>query len=282
MKICFATVLYKEAEKFLEEFLESVAAQSYKDFDLVIINDNYDLDYLNRKLKELYRGRCVVTDCSDKKLDPPMLRVELLTAVKAAGYELAILGDADDTFTSNRVRNVVEAFENDSADTVYFYNMLTSSLGPDILKVIPEEVSDFKVIAQGNFLGMGNTAIRMSALSEEFIDSLHAGKTTYFDWYLFTRITAEIGKGVYVPDGATIYRQHAQNVLGDPTAKTSLEVLPELRREQEIKLHQYELLGQVNPWFKDLRIKLKELYIDDLYEPHDNVEGYWLNRIHID
>ena len=51
MKIAILTVLYPDAKKFFKKFLNSVSKQSYKNFTLVIVNENTNLNIPKKKFQ---------------------------------------------------------------------------------------------------------------------------------------------------------------------------------------------------------------------------------------
>ncbi len=268
MKTCFATVIYSQAKPFLQDLLDSVDNQTEKDFDLLIINDNYSPRELNwlelpaeAKLVNLYDNRFTIG----------RTRIELLRSAKAMGYELVIIGDADDTFSTDRVEMVKKAAELDK-ESVFFYNKLVTDKGSDVFDYLPETVTKASQIAQENFLGMSTTAIRVDKLSDEFLDSLIEGDCAVFDWYLFTRILKDIGTGAYVKGGATIYRIYDNNEVG---------VSRDLAREKLVKLNHYENLGRRYESFQKLHDDLEKLDVEhlELAKVH---HGYWWSDIQME
>jgi hypothetical protein len=184
------------------------------------------------------------------------------------GYELVIIGDADDTFSKDRVELVIKQARLDK-DSVFFYNKLITDKGDDVFTYIPTQVATASVIAQENFLGMSTTAIRVDKLSEEFLDSLYEGDSPVFDWYLFTRILKDVGRGTFVPDAATIYRIYDANEVG---------VTRDLIKEKEVKLKHYQNLGKRYPGFQKLYQDLQNIDVNNL-EFSDNHQGYWWSDI---
>ena len=47
MKVVFGSVVYKNAEKYLNDFLMSLQKQKESDFSIIIINDDIDTKQLN-------------------------------------------------------------------------------------------------------------------------------------------------------------------------------------------------------------------------------------------
>ncbi|MBO6282694.1 MAG: glycosyltransferase family 2 protein, partial [Pseudobutyrivibrio sp.] len=209
MKTALSTVIYKQAHPYLQDLLTSVDNQSDKDFDLLIINDNYtkaELEEVEKQIHNTVHGINIhIEDISDKHLSIAGTRIEMLKTAKCLGYESLVLVDADDTISPTRMESFIKSFELDK-DRVFFYNKFVTETGKDVFKTLPDAVEDIKPIAQANFLGLSNTGIRISCLSDDFLDSLNEGAVAVFDWYLFSRIIMDIGTGAYVDNAATIYR----------------------------------------------------------------------------
>jgi hypothetical protein len=85
-------------------------------------------------------------------------------------------------------------------------------------------VANVDLILECNYLGFTNCAININQISREFIDSLYEGRTEIFDWYLFSRILLNGGKGKRINGTATLYRLYDNNIAGIPKhTKKALE-----------------------------------------------------------
>lgn len=285
MKTCIATVLYTQARGFLDEFLQSIAAQTSHEFDLLIVNDNYDEDELAALVAKGLTADINVYfyNANDQESYPPLMRMILLEWVKSLGYEFAIFADADDTFVPTRVENILSAHKD--SDAAFFYNMLSVKEDDgnleSILKVVPAEMENADEIMQCNFLGMGNTAVDMTKLSIDYIKSFREANTIYFDWYIFSRIVIEIGKGLYVKNADTIYRQHPANALGNQTDLSKEKQIELLNKELDAKLFHCNIMKQYSDSYAGIFDKLKDVVIDENFVPYENSEGYWWNRIRV-
>ena len=82
MKTALSTVIYKQAHPYLQDLLTSVDNQSDKDFDLLIINDNYtkeELEEVETQIRNTVHGINIhIEDISDKHLSIAGTRIELL------------------------------------------------------------------------------------------------------------------------------------------------------------------------------------------------------------
>lgn len=272
MKTALSTVIYKQAHPYLQDLLTSVDNQSDKDFDLLIINDNYtkdELEEVEKQIQNTVHGINVqIEDLSERKLSIAGTRIEMLKIAKNLGYESLVLVDADDTISPTRMASYIKSFELDK-DRVFFYNEFVTETGEDVFKTLPDAVEDIKPIAQANFLGLSNTGIRISRLSDDFLDSLNEGAVAVFDWYLFSRIIMDIGTGAYVDNAATIYR-----IYDDNTAGTTRD----LNKEYDVKTTHYNNLAKRYNYFKQLSAKLSKIDKSTL-TLSNNHQGYWWSDI---
>ena len=272
MKTALSTVIYKQAHPYLQALIKSVDNQTNKDFDLLIINDNYskeELKEVETQIQSTVHGINIhIEDISDKQLSIAGTRIEMLKTAKRLGYESLVLVDADDTISPTRMESFIKSFELDK-DRVFFYNKFVTETGEDVFKTLPVTVEDIKPIAQANFLGLSNTGIRISCLSDDFLDSLNEGAVAVFDWYLFSRIIMDIGTGAYVDNAATIYR-----IYDDNTAGTTRD----LNKEYDVKTTHYNNLAKRYDYFKQLSAKLSKIDKSTL-TLSNNHQGYWWSDI---
>lgn len=267
MKTCFATVIYKQAREFFEPYIESVNQQTDQEFDLLLLNDNYSKEELSTLS---IPANAVVVDENGKGLSIGLLRVELLLEAKQRGYELMIIGDADDTFVSTRVESYRKAYKMDKS-YAFYYNDLVTDKGKEVFDFIPGVVRDVRPISQGNFLGMSTTAINLNMLTVEFIESLKRGDCNIFDWYLYSRIIMDVGPGKFVEAAETVYRIYENNEVG---------VTVDVNRELNVKLAHYGRLAEY-PYFAKLKRLLETIDIDELDTTTTN-HGYWWSNIYME
>lgn len=266
MKIVVGSVVYVEALDYLEDFFDSIEKQNYNDFEILLINDNFSLNQLEKLVKRtLFKHKVTIID-TQAKLTPVELRLELLKEAKAR-FDFLILSDCDDIMTENRVQCFAESLE----DTYgFYYNEIRTLEYGKVMPKLPVNVDDWKDISEYNFLGMSNTAIDVSLLSIEFIDSLSQCKTNIFDWYLYTRIVLEGLKGKKVDSCFTLYRIHNNNLAGIISNTKQA-----LMREIEIKLKHYDSLKEYNNYlqlYEKYKTKAKHLQIAD---PEDKLYFWW-------
>ena len=95
--VALFTVFYSGAECFLKDFLSSLKEQSYKEFDLIIVNDGFEVGEFENLLCNLNVVEIKFSSTVSKN------REYGLNYIKRAGYKYLILCDVDDFFSRKRV-----------------------------------------------------------------------------------------------------------------------------------------------------------------------------------
>lgn len=231
MKVAFGTVVYPGALKFFPGFLDSLASQTYADFDLIVVAEAVS-DFDKQSWLDNFAGNITIVDVSANN-PIHQNRVKLLEESYSRRCDLLILGDSDDTFDSNRIGRIVDAFDPTFA---VFYNQIETLDDEAVFPNLPKTTSEVDIL-NGNYLGLSNTAINLERLSLDFIESLNQGDTFCFDWYLYARVLHECGLGKLVEGTSTYYRIHEANAAGLPSSC-------DLKKELRVKTDHYGLLSR--------------------------------------
>lgn len=236
-KVIFGSVIYQAVLPYISEFVDSVAKQSTHDFELLLINDGITdekISNIYNLLKESKIPHEIVEN--NNGLTPVELRIQLIKEAKKRNAEILIFGDSDDLFAKKRIEEVRNTFLK-YGECGFVYNDLKNFDGSFAMPKLPEKVESFDEIIDYNFLGMSNTAIKVSELSDDFIESLYECKSYVFDWYLHTRLLLNGIKGRKAVNTATYYRIYENNFVG--IQKKSDEAV---KKEIEVKTAHYEML----------------------------------------
>lgn len=231
MKVAFGTVVYPGALKFLSGFLDSLASQTYSDFDLIVVAEAVS-DSDKQSWFDNFAGKITIVDVPANN-PIHQNRVKLLEESYSRRYDLLILGDSDDTFALNRVEQIVGQFD---PTFVAFYNQIETLGSEVVFSDLPKITSEVEIL-NSNYLGLSNTAINLTRLSPDFIESLNQGDTFCFDWYLYARVLHECGLGKLVEGASTYYRIHGTNAAGLPSSC-------DLEKELRVKTDHYRLLSK--------------------------------------
>ena len=230
MRVTFGTVLHRGSVDYFSDFLGSLASQTLKNFDLLIIAEGIS----KSERLALLEGFDIEHAVIDVPPGNPIHRnrIILFESALLQKTELLVLGDSDDTFAETRVEETVLQFDSDYA---FFYNKIIGFEGQNVFPPFPVFATE-GCIDNFNFLGLSNTSLNLGLFDKKFFDSLKDGNTLAFDWYLYSRILGEVGEGKLVKNAGTKYRIHGDNVAG--LANTT-----DLEKELAVKIRHYGLLA---------------------------------------
>lgn len=281
VKVVVGSVLYSQAIRYAHDFFCSIGAQEECDFELLLVCDNLKSEELElcRKLSKSLRSVNTVNIVQvDQLMSIARLRVLLLEEAKKRDYDLLIMGDFDDTFSTNRVKENINQYDKKYS---FFYNDLYLDSNKQIMKNMPNEVNDIWLIEEQNFVGLSNSAINIKCISEEFIRSLKNIDLEVFDWYLYSRILLDGGCGKKILNCKTIYRQHENNIIGINNTYD----INSLNKEISTKITHYQNLSRYSQRFAILKEKYKSIEINEkiLLDKciNQTINGFWWEKIKI-
>lgn len=276
MRIAFGTVIYEQAWEWWNEFVESLNAQITQKFDVLILNDGVSKEKASL-LKEVLNYNTYIYDV-EKQATISEIRIQLLQIAKEKGYDLLVIGDFDDTFAPNRVENIIKKWKEDI--TFYYHNLQYEKSNELIFSELPKHLEGIEEVLESNFLGLSNTAINLTLISEDFINSLENVKTNIFDWYLYSKILIAGGRGCIVENTYTIYRQQENNLAGIQVTDSKA-----IRKEIMIKKQHYIMLKKELEIAEQLLLKYEELEKhNDRYlitYKNNETKKYWWSNIKV-
>lgn len=207
-RVAFLTTIFPQNKKFLKSFLDSLSEQTYKDFDLVIVNDKFkNLNYY----KDLYSDLNIININSS---GTPAKNKEVgINYCIEKNYDILIFGDSDDYFKNNRVERSIKILN--QADIVVndlslfnennVYNKRYLSKRVKNLQIIK-----FEFIKNKNIFGFSNSAMRIFNKKKISIPN----DLVAIDWYIFSNFLLKGYKAVFTNETISFYRQHEQNIIG--------------------------------------------------------------------
>lgn len=276
MKIAFGTVVYEQAWSWWKEFVDSLNMQTAHEFDVLIINDGVCEDKISMLKNNIKQNTYIYDVVEGSSISE--IRIQMLQIAKHMEYDLLIIGDFDDTFSKNRIENIVKKYSKEIA--FYYHNLLYENLEEEVFTELPRSVDDIVQILESNFLGLSNTAVNLTLITNEFLNSLENVKTNIFDWYLYSKILISGGKGCLVEKTHTIYRQQQNNLAGIQTSS-----IEQIRKEIMIKKEHYYMLREDLAIAEMLlqRFKEFEMYGDEKLAPYVNndTKRYWWSNLKV-
>ena len=240
-KIALFTVFYPGAETYVDEFFNSVLDQTYKNFDLLIVNDGYKDDNLashcpNLNIIEL-RGDATISGNR---------AIGINYAIDNA-YDYLFLCDVDDYMYPTRVEHVLESFGNNDiiVNDLDIVDADRKLIVKDYFQktISANTILDKDFIKDKNIFGFSNSALKISAFSKvSFPTDLKV-----VDWYFFTQLLNEGLMAQFLDESLTEYRQHSGNMIG--ISSFTIDVFKKLI---ELKKKQYSYIKEVYPVYQKL------------------------------
>ena len=208
-KVSFLTTVFPMNERYIYDFFDSLINQTYKNFDIIVINDGYEkFD----RIKNKYHHNLNIIEV--KYSDTPAKNREYgINYCIDQKYDFLIFGDSDDYFQKNRVKKSLEFLK--KTDVVVNDLSLFNIDGVFKEKYISHRINnleniDLEFIKDKNIFGMSNTAINLKKLTKVFFDD----KIVAVDWYFFKRLLEKGLKAIFTNETITYYRQHEKNTIG--------------------------------------------------------------------
>ena len=240
-KIALFTVFYPGAETYVDEFFNSVLNQTYKNFDLIIVNDGYKDDNLashspNLNIIEL-RGDATISGNR---------AIGINYAIDNA-YDYLFLCDVDDYMYPTRVEHVLESFGNNDiiVNDLDIVDADRKLIVKDYFQktISANTILDKDFIKDKNIFGFSNSALKISAFSKVSFPA----DLKVVDWYFFTQLLNEGLKAQFLDESLTEYRQHSGNMIG--ISSFTIDVFKKLI---DLKKKQYSYIKEVYPVYQKL------------------------------
>ena len=207
-KVAFLTTVFPENEKFLKPFFNSLNKQTYKNYDLIIVNDNFK----NINFYKNFYSNLNIIDINSSNTPAKNWEVGINYCIDQ-NYDVLVFGDSDDYFKDNRIEKSLEFLKKSdvvvSDLSLFNYNgIYEKNYLSNRLKNL--DIIDFEFIKDKNIFGMTNTAVRLKG-----IEKVSFGKKIIaVDWHFFKRMLKKGCKAIFTNETESFYRQHKNNTAG--------------------------------------------------------------------
>lgn len=202
-------VVFKKNEKFIDKYLSSLEKQSYRDFDLILINDGFEgLDRYTSKYELSVR----VWEYTNT---PAKIRQYAINRIKKERYRYVVFTDSDDFYAQNRIQICVSLLKKHD---IVVNDLTTVSQKEKVLSqaYFSKRFRDGAMIGPedlqcGNMLGFSNTGLRVSCLKERIS---FPKKMISADWFFFANLLNQGRKAIFTNKTISFYRLYGDNVAG--------------------------------------------------------------------
>jgi glycosyltransferase involved in cell wall biosynthesis len=208
-RVAFLTTVYPMDVEYLKDMFDSLVKQTYKAFDIVVVNDGLE-EFSS--FKKNYNDKLNIIELISSN-SPAKNRQFGINYCIEKGYKFLVFGDSDDYFFENRVEKSIEFLtlwdivvndlslfdENGICEDMYITNRLRNG-----------SVIDFDFIRNKNIFGLSNTAITLKKIEPiDIPEDLIA-----VDWYFFSFLLLNGMKAIFTNETITYYRQYNRNLVG--------------------------------------------------------------------
>jgi hypothetical protein len=208
MKIAVTGIIHSKSTKFFNEYIKSIYNQSFKDFDLILFNQDINDE----------RGLHL-----DKKLSLSEAKKFTIDYIKNNGYDILIFTDTDDFLETTYIEEIIRALEKyDIAFTdLCIYDPIKETKVYDYFQKcgVPDTI-DINYIEDKNCIGWGNSGIKLKLHYniEKFEE-----RWGICDWWYFKTIMKKNSTTAkFIKKSLVNYRQHDNNVSRPNTKEFKL------------------------------------------------------------
>ena len=211
-------IAHFDGNQFIKQQIDSIFAQSYKNFDLNVIDDNSDknqLDYL-LALRENFKKKINIK-ANPKNFGATYSFLYGLLDHDSK-YSFYSWSDQDDVWFSEKLSRAINLISKLDQNVPVLYcsrtNLFfeqkrdTKKFSPLFLK--PPSFSN----ALMQNIGGGNTMVMNRAARNIILKAGYDIQVPAHDWWAYILITAVGGTIIYDTWPSLLYRQHAKNVIG--------------------------------------------------------------------
>lgn len=275
-KVLYSAVIYPcdDFDRFIKDYLASVFKQTEKNFDLLLVLDNVEVERVEKYLDEYNKiGKKVFIRNFQEFFAPIELRKKQIDYAYELEFETLIFSDFDENVALNRVEEIIKNIDGYAFafNDFYVVDQNLKKTGKESFfqtREIPKEVTSYKDVLRFNFIGLGSMALNLKEFN--YIDLEFPKDIKALDWYIATRALLSGSKGIALYDTYANYRQHEGSFVGFDF-KLNKE---KLEQGVSIKLAHYNSLAGSIDDFKDLyneMIELKKYLQDNGVEEYINL-----------
>ena len=248
-KIVVIGTVYPGAELFLNDYFDSLEKQTFKEFDLLIANDNLD------GLMQLLSGRNLDYLIIDVDSSASSNRRELIRKAMDLGYQKIIFTDCDDISKENRI-DIVSNLLNTYHIVLNDLDIINLNGNEGEMMIFSERYGETGKILlpdllTGNMMGLSNTAVKTEIL--QGCPALISGDPIAFDWYLWSSVLLAGHEAKFTAETSTQYRVYGDNVAGLPQSLNEKTVA----RGVEVKRQHYGLMAKLDSRYSKLETEFQ-------------------------
>lgn len=206
------------AEKYIEELLNSVLNQDYPNFDILIRDDGSNDNTLNILKKYIVLNNVRIFPKKNIGVVRSFFRLLELSSPDAKYLAFC---DQDDIWEKDKISQAIKLLENipgsNKIPVMYFsrYTIVNEQLEIIGYSKIPKRSPSFKNALVEN-IATGCTICINNVARELILKDINFAITQMHDWWIYL-VVSGFGKIIYDSVPKILYRQHSSNLVGIKT-----------------------------------------------------------------
>ena len=209
---------YYNGEEFINQLLDSIFSQTFKNFHIFVFDDKSNIPFDKRNLKlDLDQKKKISVFRRKLNLGFSMNFLKGLFEIDD-NYDYYSYCDQDDIWHKNKLLRGIKIMENKDQNIPMLYGTKTLITDKDCSKVLDESIPikrplSFKNAILQSFAG-GNTMIFNLSAKKIILSNLDLVNPVSHDWWSYLLISGYGGKIFYDPTPSLFYRQHPNSQVG--------------------------------------------------------------------
>ena len=161
MKFISVIIPYYQKKKFLEEAINSVLNQSYKQFEIIVVYDDPDKNYLKILMRKYKKKKNIKFIINKKNIGAGLSRN--IGIKKSRGYYIAFI-DSDDIWKKNKLKTQVNFMEKKNIDISHTSYEIVDKYSQIIGKRIAEKKLTYKDLLKSCDIGLSTVMIKKKVI----------------------------------------------------------------------------------------------------------------------
>ena len=206
-------------EEFISETIESVLNQTYKDFEIIVIDDG-STDNTKRKLEKFNSKIKLIEQKNSERA------ISRNNGVKNAGGVYIAFLDSDDLWTTNKLEKQIEILDNFKDIILVYGQSLRINEKSQKTKTAKRQTVGYSGNVFENLLLRNFITSPTPTVRREFFDKTSGFQTKYIpyeDWEFWLRFSL-LGKFCFLSNPLAYYRIHPEQSVKLATAEKIEEV----------------------------------------------------------
>ncbi len=267
ISICLATY---NGEKYLQEQMDSLVAQTYENFELIVQDDFSSDNTVN--VVESYSDRLDIKLAINKSNLGYIENFEI--ALKKTSGEYIAICDQDDIWDKNKLQILIDNLQDNSL--IYSNSLLIDENGNSLGKTLSQKLKNNFIDSNSslNFLYDNCVSAHSMLFSKELLNHIFPlPKNIYFDQWI-AATAANLDGVKYIDKILVNYRQHDSNTLGNRN-KNSDNIMKKMLSKIDKKISANSHMLKITSEFKNLKVLSSDdnFLLDRLINFHKNFKN---------